>query len=438
MIYSWDTEAVISNESGTGWTLDVTAANLAPDLDEKDFVVAFDGVLVDTSQFVKTSQSTVRYDGPATSGVSVELRRNTSIAPFRLVNYSDVILSGDYSRNLERYSRLFAEQRAFGGAEVGTVTINDAAYGAGWAGDTINGASRASLYAKIEDVIDDYEAADTALQASLSAAINLRAPLASPNFTGIPTAPTAAAATNNTQIATTQYVTAGIGNALVSVNADIALRAPIDSPTLTGTPTAPTAAASTDTTQIATTAFVQSVVDDAPRRVVRHVFDGSTSEITFNFSDLGFPNPTSLLWRFGLTGPLSGNPLFFMRLNGISANSAYPGRFIFSAAAGGSVASGDSNGALTNSAYVIEAVGSTGAVMTALSADGQITRSGGRLMCHHTSLRTVTAEALSVVIRSATVETASLSTLTFGGYSIDSAALLAIPAGSFLDIHVLA
>ena len=38
-------------------------------------------------------------------------------------------------------------------------------------------------------------------------------------------------------------------------------KAPLASPTFTGTPTAPTPATTTNTTQIATTAFVQSVVD---------------------------------------------------------------------------------------------------------------------------------------------------------------------------------
>lgn len=40
-------------------------------------------------------------------------------------------------------------------------------------------------------------------------------------------------------------------------------KAPIASPALTGTPTAPTAAAGTNTTQLATTAFVKKAVDDA-------------------------------------------------------------------------------------------------------------------------------------------------------------------------------
>ena len=71
----------------------------------------------------------------------------------------------------------------------------------------------------------------------------LKANLASPTFTGIPAAPTAAVDTNTTQIATTAFV---IGQAY----------AKLASPTFTGVPAAPTAAVDTNTTQLATTAFV--------------------------------------------------------------------------------------------------------------------------------------------------------------------------------------
>ena len=52
---------------------------------------------------------------------------------------------------------------------------------------------------------------------------------------------------------TPAQVLADIGAA---TSASVALKAPLASPALTGTPTAPTAAAATNTTQIATTAFV--------------------------------------------------------------------------------------------------------------------------------------------------------------------------------------
>jgi hypothetical protein len=135
----------------------------------------------------------------------------------------------------------------------------------------------------------------------------------SPAFTGIPTAPTATAGTNTTQIATTQYVRTEVANLVNSapgaldtldelaqalgddasfattVTTSIGLKAPIDSPAFTGTvtgitktmvglgnvlnetkataftspaftgtPTAPTAAGGTNDTQIATTAYVQT------------------------------------------------------------------------------------------------------------------------------------------------------------------------------------
>lgn len=107
------------------------------------------------------------------------------------------------------------------------------------------------------------------------------APLASPAFTGTPTAPTAPADTNTTQLASTAFVlnqaatttplndgTAAAGTSLRYARADHvhptdATLAPLASPALTGTPTAPTAVASTNNTQLATTAFVQTTVQAA-------------------------------------------------------------------------------------------------------------------------------------------------------------------------------
>lgn len=59
--------------------------------------------------------------------------------------------------------------------------------------------------------------------------------LASPAFTGTPTAPTASTATNTTQIATTAYVKANLASYLTTTTA-ASTYAPIASPTFTGTP----------------------------------------------------------------------------------------------------------------------------------------------------------------------------------------------------------
>jgi hypothetical protein len=111
-------------------------------------------------------------------------------------------------------------------------------------------------------------------QTDLQTALNLKADLASPALTGVPTAPTAAADTNTTALATTAYVVGQAGSATPLVDGTAAVgtslryarqdhvhptdtsRAALASPTFTGTPAAPTAAADTNTTQLATTAFV--------------------------------------------------------------------------------------------------------------------------------------------------------------------------------------
>ncbi|MGZ0374456.1 phage tail protein, partial [Citrobacter freundii] len=66
----------------------------------------------------------------------------------------------------------------------------------------------------------------------------LKAPLASPDLTGTPTAPTAAQTVNSTQIATTAFVKAAITALNTTINTALGLKAPLASPALTGTPTA--------------------------------------------------------------------------------------------------------------------------------------------------------------------------------------------------------
>jgi hypothetical protein len=132
---------------------------------------------------------------------------------------------------------------------------------------------------------------------AISGAISSKADIASPTFTGTPSAPTATSGSNTTQVATTAFVfaeranTATLTNKTVDLasntvtgtlaqfntacsNADFVSVAGTEtltnktltnptvttgsfsSPALTGTPTAPTASAGTNTTQVATTEFV--------------------------------------------------------------------------------------------------------------------------------------------------------------------------------------
>ena len=111
--------------------------------------------------------------------------------------------------------------------------------------------------------VDNTSDANKPVSTATQTALDLKAPLASPALTGTPTAPTATAGTNNTQVATTAYADAAVA-ALVdgapallntlnelaaainddasfttTITTSIGLKAPIDSPTFTGTVTLP-------------------------------------------------------------------------------------------------------------------------------------------------------------------------------------------------------
>jgi hypothetical protein len=122
--------------------------------------------------------------------------------------------------------------------------------------------------------VDNTSDANKPVSSATQTALDLKAPLASPALTGVPTAPTAAAATNTTQIATTEFVRAEVAalvnsagstldtlgeiatalgndaNLSTTLTNSIALKAPLDSPTFTGTVTVAAAGvAFTDGTQ---------------------------------------------------------------------------------------------------------------------------------------------------------------------------------------------
>jgi hypothetical protein len=150
---------------------------------------------------------------------------------------------------------------------------------------------------------------------------------ASPALTGTPTAPTATAGTNTTQLATTAFVSAAVTAAttgtvtvttlnttnlalggttltvsgaelnfvdgvtsaiqtqLNSLQSQVTGKASLASPTFTGVPLAPTAAVSTNTTQIATTAFVQAALSGSGLGdMLKAVYD-SNSDGAVNLAD---------------------------------------------------------------------------------------------------------------------------------------------------------
>lgn len=77
--------------------------------------------------------------------------------------------------------------------------------------------------------VDNTSDANKPVSTATQTALNLKANLASPTFTGIPVAPTASVGTNSTQVATTAFVNAEIANDTYSKSQiDIALGLKVD------------------------------------------------------------------------------------------------------------------------------------------------------------------------------------------------------------------
>jgi hypothetical protein len=129
--------------------------------------------------------------------------------------------------------------------------------------------------------------------------LTLYAPLASPQFSGLPTAPTAAPGDHTAQLATTAFVMNAVSastTGVVSFNtrtgvvtltaADItnATGALLASPVFTGTPQAPTATLGTDTAQLATCAFVIAELGGASIGVM--TFNGRGGAVVLTGADI--------------------------------------------------------------------------------------------------------------------------------------------------------
>ncbi len=110
------------------------------------------------------------------------------------------------------------------------------------------------------DTLNELAAAindDASYAAGITTALGLKAPIASPTFTG-----TVGGITKDmVGLANVDNTTDALKPVSTATQTALDLKANLASPSLTGTPLAPTAVTGTNTTQIATTEFVQSEID---------------------------------------------------------------------------------------------------------------------------------------------------------------------------------
>lgn len=184
---------VLTNVSGTSFTIDVSVLELSADLGTKDFSVTHNGSDL-TTAYTKTSATQVSYAGASvTLGTKVVVRRLSSFTPAESSFISTTTafeLTNSLTKARQRIEELDARveyllaQVALGGITIGTIPISDSVYGAGWNGVATIAPSQNAVYDRMV----------------------LLATLASPALTGTPTAPTAALYNNSTTLATTAFV----------------------------------------------------------------------------------------------------------------------------------------------------------------------------------------------------------------------------------------
>jgi hypothetical protein len=171
-------------------------------------------------------------------------------------------------------------------------------------GDTMTGHLKLPTGPAADEAVrkDYVDAADAALSSSASAALALKADIASPTFTGDPKAPTPTAGDNDTSIATTAFV----GTAIAGI--DFTPYAPKASPVFTGNPTAPTPAPGDSDTSIATTAFVQGAISTSTTNKVDKAGDTMTGDLTISKATPSFnmdkPSPGTNAAFYGTVGGL--------------------------------------------------------------------------------------------------------------------------------------
>jgi len=184
--------------------------------------------------------------------------------------------------------------------------------------DTLNTITVSSTLTNVDNTSD----ADKPISTATSTALALKAPLANPALTGIPTAPTAVSTTNTTQIATTEFVKTAIANVIdlapgaldtlnelaAAINDDasyastvttaLGLKAPLASPTFSGTVSLPatTSIGDVSSTEISylnnATSEIQAQIDlKAP--LLSPTFTGTVNGITKTMVGLGNVDNTS-------------------------------------------------------------------------------------------------------------------------------------------------
>ena len=258
------TTNVSGNYTGTGFAINVTPCNLDTNTAVIDFIPFIAGSVASPSLFTKTTATSLTYIGASLpASTSIVIQRKTPTSALKTAAFGGRIASADWNAEIDRRVRLSEEYTLNGigpGSVVSVALPIDAAFGVSWSGDTSFPPTRNAVY---------------------NWGVTL-APIASPIFTGVPSAPTAALNTNTTQLSTTAFV-----------QNQLATYAPLASPAFTGNPTCVTQTVGDNSTRLANTAFVTAATSGAQPKVSqgrltlqtgKPIMDASTTSSTLYFT----------------------------------------------------------------------------------------------------------------------------------------------------------
>lgn len=221
MSFTITTAAVEVTRSGTSFTIDVTAANLSEDLNQKDFTVLdlTNGIVLSNTGFTKTSQTVLSYSGSDIgTNIILEVRRTTPISRFQTQQFGNRFDSVSYNEETDRILGKIFEMVLFGTGDnqFFIPSPKNEAYAASWAADTIHGRTANVIYDELElcpRLADNETITGTrTFQSTVTITGNLDVDSTTADFTGATnfTKSTPATATNSTEIATTAFVRAAI------------------------------------------------------------------------------------------------------------------------------------------------------------------------------------------------------------------------------------
>ena len=224
-----------------------------------------------TTTFTFAKENANVTSASATGSVSVSLQRRFAAvsrdASDGVIKFiKDITTKPTSTINFSEAGSSYATIKV-GGAEIGSVTNTEIGY--------LSGVT-SSIQTQISARLTTATAAST------------YAPLADPTLTGTPAAPTAAADTNTTQIATTAYV---IGQGYLKTNTASSTYAPLTAANLTR----PVLTSAFETATVSATAAASTVNVDLSTSAVKYYTSNATGDWTFNFRGDGSTTLNSLL-----------------------------------------------------------------------------------------------------------------------------------------------